>query len=225
LYPVSGGMAGSRPGEKPKTSREGSHEGSRKDGREGSRKNWYKHAAVASTAAAALIASVVSGSPMPTDTMANGQEATGQMAVYEITAEPFYLYPTAMETPSPLVPSDVSPAMGNVESIDKGRPSRDMVSDRSGNRRTMAVRLTYYVDRGPMRTGHWTFDGAAASDTRVIPHGTFFRIVGDDKIRVALDTGSLVIGNHVDIWVASDEEGKGLIARFGDHTEIEIVQQ
>lgn len=52
-----------------------------------------------------------------------------------------------------------------------------------------------------MRTEQYTRWGAVATDPRVIPLYSTVDIDGTSRTFTALDTGSGVIGNHIDIWM------------------------
>ncbi len=65
---------------------------------------------------------------------------------------------------------------------------------------TAQVFVTGYVDRGYTASGIYTHPGTCAVDPRVIPLGTYITIDGLGVCH-AEDTGSAVIGYHVDIWV------------------------
>ena len=65
---------------------------------------------------------------------------------------------------------------------------------------TAQVYVTGYVDRGYTASGVYTHPGTCAVDPRVIPLGTYITIDGLGTCH-AEDTGSAVIGYHVDIWV------------------------
>ena len=101
----------------------------------------------------------------------------------------------------------------------------EQVSERSGSSRILEVRLTYYLWTGHrMFNGEWPRLGMAAVDPRVIPLGTRFRVVGDDVVRIAGDTGGGVLGSWVDVYFESDAEGRAFIAKYGEYVEVEIVQ-
>jgi 3D (Asp-Asp-Asp) domain-containing protein len=76
------------------------------------------------------------------------------------------------------------------------------------------VQVTAYCDYGTTRFGATTRLGIAATDIRVITHGTTFRILIPTALRKqfagylatryqAEDTGGAVIGRIVDIWMPS----------------------
>jgi len=65
---------------------------------------------------------------------------------------------------------------------------------------TAQVYVTGYVDRGYTASGVYTHPGTCAVDPRVIPLGTYITIDGIGTCH-AEDTGSAVIGYHVDVWV------------------------
>ncbi len=70
---------------------------------------------------------------------------------------------------------------------------------------TAQVYVTGYVDRGYTASGVYTHPGTCAVDPRVIPMGTYITIAGLGTCH-AEDTGSAVIGYHVDIWVPTVAE-------------------
>jgi 3D (Asp-Asp-Asp) domain-containing protein len=86
------------------------------------------------------------------------------------------------------------------------------------------VRLTYYTDSGVARYGCPTLPGMAATDPEVIPPGTFFRIEGWPRLYYACDTGGLVQGWHVDVWVPDEDEGRAMLAQLGDQVTLQILQ-
>lgn len=64
----------------------------------------------------------------------------------------------------------------------------------------MTVLRTAYCLRGTMADGHYVHWGAVATDRRVIPQGARMYIPGYGWGR-AEDTGSAVVGRHIDVWV------------------------
>ncbi len=70
---------------------------------------------------------------------------------------------------------------------------------------TTQVWVTGYVDRGYTASGVYTHIGSCAVDPRVIPLGTYIVIEGLGTCH-AEDTGSAVIGYHIDIWVTTVAE-------------------
>jgi len=70
---------------------------------------------------------------------------------------------------------------------------------------TAQVFVTGYVDRGYTASGIYTHPGTCAVDPRVIPLGTYITIAGLGTCH-AEDTGSAVIGYHVDLWVPTVAE-------------------
>jgi len=70
---------------------------------------------------------------------------------------------------------------------------------------TAQVYVTGYVDRGYTASGVYTHPGTCAVDPRVIPLGTYITIDGLGTCH-AEDTGSAVIGYHVDLWVPTVAE-------------------
>lgn len=63
-------------------------------------------------------------------------------------------------------------------------------------------KITAYCIHGTTRSGTPTRLGVAATDRNVIPQWTTFEIEGLGTY-VSEDTGSGVIGNHIDIWMPS----------------------
>jgi 3D (Asp-Asp-Asp) domain-containing protein len=71
---------------------------------------------------------------------------------------------------------------------------------------TLTVKATAYCLTGYTRTGTYTSRGTIAVDPRVIPLGSIVYIEGFNGYYVAEDTGSGVLGNHIDIWMESCDE-------------------
>jgi 3D (Asp-Asp-Asp) domain-containing protein len=63
--------------------------------------------------------------------------------------------------------------------------------------------ISAYCLRGTMRDGEWTHEGAVAVDPRYVELGTDLYIDGLDGIFTSHDTGSAVLGKHVDMWLPS----------------------
>lgn len=63
--------------------------------------------------------------------------------------------------------------------------------------------VTAYCLQGTMRSGAQVYNGAVAVDPRVIPLGSLVTIEGLNGVFTAEDTGGGVLGNHVDVWMAS----------------------
>jgi 3D (Asp-Asp-Asp) domain-containing protein len=80
--------------------------------------------------------------------------------------------------------------------------------------RTLMARITAYCLRGVMRNGEYVHAGAVATDRRVLPEGTRLTIDGLPGIYVSKDTGSGVLGAHVDVWMASCADA----VRWGSQT-------
>lgn len=72
--------------------------------------------------------------------------------------------------------------------------------------RTMMATVTAFCLRGVGRAGVEVGYGTVAVDMSVIPLWSQLTIDGVDGVFTALDTGSGVIGNHIDMWVASCDE-------------------
>ena len=88
------------------------------------------------------------------------------------------------------------------------------------------MRLTYYIDKGVMRSGAIAFRGAVAVDTDYIPLGSILWLPCFNRYLVALDTGAMVVGpNHLDVYVASEEEGQQMLARCGDRAKVVLLQK
>ncbi|MBA2383376.1 MAG: hypothetical protein H0V68_01750, partial [Actinobacteria bacterium] len=70
---------------------------------------------------------------------------------------------------------------------------------------TLTVTSTAYVLRGRTASGLPTGPGIVAVDPSVIPLGTRMTVPGYGEA-IAADTGGAVIGNTIDLWVATLEE-------------------
>jgi LysM repeat protein/3D (Asp-Asp-Asp) domain-containing protein len=85
-----------------------------------------------------------------------------------------------------------------------------------------AFRITYYCLNGPMSSGRWTYAGAVAADTSIVPLGTQLVIEGLGLFRVedrfAWDAGE----NRLDIWVSTCWEA---VQRGVEHRRVRIVSQ
>ena len=66
--------------------------------------------------------------------------------------------------------------------------------------RTLHGQATSYCEHGTTATGTFTQPGTAATDPRIIPHGTFFVVGG--HVYISRDTGSAVVGNVIDLWTS-----------------------
>lgn len=66
--------------------------------------------------------------------------------------------------------------------------------------------ITAFCLRGQMRNGEYVHHGAVATDRRVLPEGTRMTIDGLPGLYVSKDTGSGVIGAHVDVWMESCQD-------------------
>ena len=69
---------------------------------------------------------------------------------------------------------------------------------------TLVVSMTAYNLTGRTASGLPTGPGICATDPRVIPLGTRFTVPGYGTC-LAADTGSAVIGNTIDVWLAGEE--------------------
>jgi 3D (Asp-Asp-Asp) domain-containing protein len=67
----------------------------------------------------------------------------------------------------------------------------------------MEVQATAYNDRGTMAGGKYVYSGAIAVDPRLIPMGSEVKIAGFSGTFRAEDTGRLIKGHIIDIWMAS----------------------
>lgn len=67
-------------------------------------------------------------------------------------------------------------------------------------RAIVTAKITAYCLRGITRSGTYTTYGTAATDRRYIPQNSRFEIDGLSGIYTSLDTGSGVIGWHIDVW-------------------------
>lgn len=84
-------------------------------------------------------------------------------------------------------------------------------------------RITWYVERGIMRWGKEVYAGAAACDPSL--RGKTIRLVEFADSYVCEDTGAAVWGEHADIWVASEMEGRALTRKYGDWAIVEVLTQ
>lgn len=64
--------------------------------------------------------------------------------------------------------------------------------------------LTAYCLTGKMANGDYVHDGAVAVDPNVIPLGAKLRIEGMKGIYVACDTGEVIKGKKLDIWLKTE---------------------
>jgi 3D (Asp-Asp-Asp) domain-containing protein len=71
----------------------------------------------------------------------------------------------------------------------------------------LAVLATAYCLSGHTYSGTRVAPGTIAVDPRVIPLGSHLRVPGYGR-GVALDTGSAVIGRHLDVWFRSCERAR-----------------
>ncbi len=79
-------------------------------------------------------------------------------------------------------------------------------------------------DRKPTAAGTVPHDGIVAADPAVLPLGSRVRITNAGAFSgfyIVTDTGSKVVGNHIDLYVASAAEAK----RFGKRIVIVQVLQ
>lgn len=67
----------------------------------------------------------------------------------------------------------------------------------------MEVQATAYNDRGTMAGGRYVYSGAIAVDPRLIPMGAEVKIEGFSSTFRAEDTGRLIKGHIIDIWMGS----------------------
>lgn len=98
----------------------------------------------------------------------------------------------------PLIDAD-TPLVGTVEPepvVERVEPS-----SRGGLRPLGDWTITAYTLRGPTRSGVPAGPGICAADPRVLPLGTLIEVEGLGECRV-LDTGSAILGRHVDWWMA-----------------------
>jgi len=85
-----------------------------------------------------------------------------------------------------------------------------------------AARVTVYLPTGNvMRSGIYPYPGAAACDWNYLPMGTRFT-VGGREYR-CLDTGGLVRGWHVDLFVPTWDEGVWLQSQIGEYSTITVL--
>ena len=83
----------------------------------------------------------------------------------------------------------------------------------------LAVLATAYCLMGTTATGTRVHNGTVAVDPGVIPLHSRLRIPGYGRGR-ALDTGSAVRGNHIDLWMSSCAAARRWGAR---HIHIEVL--
>ena len=69
--------------------------------------------------------------------------------------------------------------------------------------------VTGYVLRGYTATGTYVHPGTCAVDPRVIPLGSYITISGLGTCH-AEDTGALIIGYRIDVWVSTVAQAYGL---------------
>lgn len=70
---------------------------------------------------------------------------------------------------------------------------------------TMSVLATAYCLRGTTATGSRVSQGTVAVDPQVIPLGSWLKIPGYG-LGQALDTGGMIRGSHIDLWMSSCSE-------------------
>lgn len=108
------------------------------------------------------------------------------------------------------------------------RDSNDSNSDSNSSMgkvaQKVAVRLTFYIDRGKTRWGCDAGPGIASTDPTVILPMTRFRVVGWPGEWLACDTGGGVLGAWVDVWMPSMEAGREFTRVVGKYGEIEILE-
>lgn len=68
-------------------------------------------------------------------------------------------------------------------------------------RSIVTAKITAYCLRGITRSGTYTTYGTVATDRRYIPQYSRMHIEGLNGTYTSLDTGSAVIGFHVDVWM------------------------
>jgi 3D (Asp-Asp-Asp) domain-containing protein len=83
----------------------------------------------------------------------------------------------------------------------------------------LVVLVTAYCLAGYTASGTPVGPGTVAVDPRVIKLGTRLRIPGYGRAR-ALDTGSAVKGNHIDVWMRSCSAARAWGVR---HLRIRLV--
>ena len=77
----------------------------------------------------------------------------------------------------------------------------------------MEVLATAYCLSGTTATGTRVGYGTIAVDPRLIPLGTALYVQGYGEGR-ALDTGSAILGRHIDLWFSSCNEAINWGARY-----------
>ncbi|HEX8850830.1 MAG TPA: 3D domain-containing protein [Gemmatimonadaceae bacterium] len=93
------------------------------------------------------------------------------------------------------------------------RPPRTPFT-RARDGEAIPVEITAYCLSGTTRRGRWVRPGIVAADPRVFPLSRYIELfVGDEYLGKYLvdDTGSLIKGQHIDLWVPTCGEA----VRFG----------
>jgi 3D (Asp-Asp-Asp) domain-containing protein len=94
-------------------------------------------------------------------------------------------------------------------------PQRKQLNSRSESFRTLRMLVTAYDEVGLTASGLPTGPGRVAVDPKVIPLGTRMYIPGYGWAR-AEDTGRLIKGNRVDVWIGDHEKALEWGVRWED---------
>lgn len=86
--------------------------------------------------------------------------------------------------------------------------------------RPIRVRLTFYTDRGTTRYGCTAGPGIVAVDPEVIKPMSTIRWNGQEYL--ACDTGGMVRGPHIDVWMPTLASGWDMLSRYGEEVMVEV---
>jgi 3D (Asp-Asp-Asp) domain-containing protein len=91
---------------------------------------------------------------------------------------------------------------------------------------TLAFTATAYCDKGVTRTGTRVREGIVAADPRELPLGSVIRILeaGSGRyegVYTVMDTGALVKGRRIDVYIADCREAKTFGVR---RVQLEVVR-
>lgn len=87
------------------------------------------------------------------------------------------------------------------------------------------VNATYYNLEGPTYLGYNADESVIAVDPRYIPLGTKVYVKNDKYdfgVRIAADTGSMIIGWEVDIWIGANNPQLPAFAHTGYHYDMRV---
>ncbi len=85
-------------------------------------------------------------------------------------------------------------------------PTERIEPSSRGGRPAGTFVVTSYCLEGVMRDGEWVHPGAVAVDPSIIALGTDLYIEGLEGRLTSHDTGSAVIGRHVDLWLSDCDD-------------------